>query len=344
MAAGNHSMQTQGLKTKASELGFDLCAVGPVQSSQFADYFSEWIAAGYAGDMTPWMSRNPEVRKDPAKLLPQAQSLIVLGMNYYQPEPQRRGRIAKYALGKDYHDLIPDRLQQLDDWLSEQGGVQRKAVDTSAILEKPAAVMAGLGWQGKNTMLIHPKWGTWMFLAEVLTTLSFQTDPVESDHCGSCRKCIDVCPTRAITAPYQLDASRCISYLTIEHKGAIPVEFRRAIGDHLYGCDDCLDVCPWNRWAQRTEEDSFAAIHRPDLTEMLSWDDATFRQEFRGTPIFRLKRPRWLRNICVVLGNVGEASDLSALAEASRDPDPLISEHAQWAITEINARIKSPNS
>ncbi len=329
------------LKAKALELGFDLCAVGPVVAPAFAEYFSEWLADGRAGEMESWMARNPEVRKNPRELLPEAQSLIVLGMNYYQPEPERRGRIAKYALGKDYHDLIPGRLKQLDVWLSEQGGVQRKAVDTSAILEKPAAATAGLGWQGKSTMLIHPRWGTWMFLAEVLTTLSFEVDPVQSDHCGSCTRCIDICPTQAITAPYQLDARRCISYLTIEHQGAIPEEFRRAIGDHLYGCDDCLDICPWNRWARQTREASFEAIERPDLSEMLSWSDEKFRREFRGTPIFRLKRPRWLRNICVVLGNIGDRGDLAALEVAERDPDPLISEHAGWAIKEINTRIRT---
>jgi len=339
MDVANQQLETGELKAQALELGFDLCAVGPVEAPEYAEYFSAWLDEGRAGGMDSWMARNPELRKNPAGLLPEARSLIVLGMNYYQSEPTRRGRIAKYALGKDYHDIVPTRLKQLDEWLAAQGGVQRKAVDTSAILEKPVAVTAGLGWQGKSTMLIHPKWGTWMFLAEVLTSLSFETDPVQNDHCGSCTRCIDVCPTGAITAPYQLDARRCISYLTIEHKGAIPEEFRQAIGDHLYGCDDCLDICPWNHWARQTREASFEAIPRPDLTEMLSWTDEKFRQEFRGTPIFRLKRPRWLRNICVVLCNIGTAVDLPALNQAQNDPDPMIAEHAQWAINEINGRI-----
>ncbi|MEM6885645.1 MAG: tRNA epoxyqueuosine(34) reductase QueG [Verrucomicrobiota bacterium] len=341
MVVSDQQLETRALKAKALDLGFDLCAIGPVAASPHADYLSEWLEQGRAADMEPWMGRNPEVRKNPAALLPEARSLVVLGMNYYQPEPELRGRIAKYALGKDYHDLIPERLEQLDDWLAAQGGVQRKAVDTSAILEKPAAVTAGLGWQGKSTILIHPKWGTWMFLAELLTTLDFQTDPEIKNHCGSCTRCIDACPTGAITGPYQLDSRRCISYLTIEHKGAIPIQYRRAIGDHLYGCDDCLDVCPWNRWAQKTREATFDPIPRVDLTDMLGWSDDTFRNEFRGTPIFRLKRPRWLRNICVVLGNIGGANDLPALKQAADDPDPLVSEHAKWAINEINGRIST---
>ena len=340
MEAFLQRLESRELKNKALDLGFDLCAIGPVETSPYADYFSEWLEQGCAAGMESWMGRDPEIRKNPAALLPSAKSIIVLGMNYYQPEPERRGRIAKYALGRDYHDLISQRLQQMDDWLSIQGGTQRKAVDTSAILEKPAAVMAGLGWQGKSTILIHPRWGTWMFLAELLTTLDFQRDSEMNDHCGSCTRCIDICPTQAITGPYQLDARRCISYLTIEHKGPIPIEYRRAIGDHLYGCDDCLDVCPWNRWAQKSREADFDPIPRPDLTEMLDWSDATFRSQFRGTPIFRLKRPRWLRNICVVLGNVGDAKDLPALVRAAEDPDPIIAEHALWAINEINGRIR----
>ncbi|MEM6823343.1 MAG: tRNA epoxyqueuosine(34) reductase QueG [Verrucomicrobiota bacterium] len=326
------------LREKAKELGFDVCRIARVQVPPYADYFEEWVSLGQAGEMGSWLARDPDKRMDPQKLMPEAESLIVLGLNYYQNEEPRRGRIAKYALGRDYHDLITDKLKALDIWMQELGGIQRKAVDTSAILEKPAAVLAGIGWQGKSTILIHKKWGTWLFLAEILTTLEFPADAEEKDRCGSCTRCIDICPTRAITAPYQLDARRCISYLTIEHKGSIPVEFRTAIGDHLYGCDDCLDVCPWNRWARKTEEPELAAICRPDLREMLIWDDARFRKEFRGTPIFRLKRNRWLRNISVVLGNIGDQEDLAALIQASQDEDSLVREHATWAIEQIRDR------
>jgi len=324
----------------ASKLGFDFCGVAAPVPPPHSDYLDGWLERGEAGDMTAWMGRDPEARKNPTTLLPGAQSLIVLGINYFHPEPDRRGRIAKYAMGRDYHDWIPQKLKHIDTWLQKKGGTQRVVVDTSPILEKPAAVAAGLGWQGKSTIFIHRKYGTWSFLAEVLTTLKLPPDPPEEDHCGSCTRCIDVCPTQAITGPYQLDARKCISYLTIEHKGSIPVELRKAIGDHLFGCDDCLDVCPWNRWAQKTKVSELEAIPRPDLVEMLGWDDATFRNAFRGTPVFRLKRPRWLRNICVVLGNVGTRQDLPALEKAARDDDQMVREHAQWAIGEIQARIQ----
>jgi len=326
------------LVNKARELGFEACGIARVSNWPHHDYFEQWLDQGRAGDMASWMGRSRETRKEPRRWFPDARSVIVLMMNYHQKEPRRRGRIAKYALGCDYHDLISRRLKELDRWLTEFGGEQRWAVDTSPLLEKPAAVAAGLGWQGKSTIFIHRRLGTWTFLAEVFTTLRLIPDPEEVDHCGSCRRCIDVCPTQAITGPYQLDARRCISYLTIEHKGPIPEEFRRSIGDHLFGCDDCLDVCPWNRWAQATPEPHLQQITRPDLVEMLDWSDEQFRRAFRGTPIFRLKRGRWLRNICVVLGNGGDLKDLPHLEKACQDSDALVQEHARWAVNEIRLR------
>ncbi len=323
---------------EAAHLGFSVCGVAPVQPELRREYYLKWIAEGRHGDMT-WLERNTERRLDPAKILPEARSIICLGLNYYQSEPQRRGRIAKYALGQDYHNFMMKRLKKLCHWLRQRGGQNKPYVDTGPVLEKPVAVLAGLGWQAKNTMLIHPKMGNWLFLGEIFTTLEMPPDERISDHCGECTACISACPTGAITAPYQLDARRCIAYLTIEHKGTIPEKYREAIGDRLFGCDECLDVCPWNRWAQATREEKFAARQYPDLREMLAWNDEDFRSYFRQTPILRLKRVRWLRNICVVLGNIGGPDDLPALEKAAQDPDPLIAEHAHWAINQINKRI-----
>ena len=220
----------------------------------------------------------------------------------------------------------------------EYGGDQRPYVDTGPLLEKSIAAAAGLGWQGKSTILIEPRRGTWSFLANIVTTLELPTDQPVKDRCGSCTRCIDICPTRAITAPYQLDASKCISYLTIEHQGAIPEKFRKAIGDRLYGCDECLDVCPWNKWATVTQEAKFAPRELPPLREMLLWDEATFAAAMTGSPMRRLKLSRFRRNICVVLGNVGTVDDLPALEEIVADEDSMVAEHALWAIREINDR------
>jgi epoxyqueuosine reductase len=327
------------LKARARALGFDACAVTSAEPLPGADHLARWLSLGMAGDMAPWLGRDPAARANPRALLPQARSLITLGLNYYQPRPPRRGTMARYALGRDYHDLIPPKLRELDAWLAAQGGIQRAAVDTSALLERSAAARAGLGWIGKNTMLLHRRFGNWLFLAELLTSLEFTPDPPQTGHCGSCTRCLDICPTRAFTGPHQLDARRCIAYLTIEHKGPIPEELRPLIGAHVFGCDDCLDICPWNRWAAETREAGLRPLPFPDLREMLAWDDAAFRKHFRGTPVFRLKRNRWLRNVCVVLGNTGDAPDLPALELAARDPDPLVAEHAAWAASEIVNRI-----
>ena len=335
----NPAALKSALKEEAEQLGFSLCGVAPIDAEVGREYFLRWIAEGRHGDMA-WMARNPERRADPASLLPEARSIICVGINYYQPEPGRRGRIAKYALGKDYHILLMNKLKDLCRWLCLQGGINKPYIDTGPVLEKPIAAMAGLGWQAKNTMLIHPKFGNWLFLGEVFTTLEFPPDPPVPDHCGNCTACIDVCPTRAITAPYQLDARRCIAYLTIEHQGSIPLEFRQAIGDHLFGCDDCLDVCPWNRWAQTTRESEFDARIYPDLRQMLEWTDEDFKQYFRKTPIYRLHRNRWLRNVSVVLGNIGSEEDLPALSKAALDTDPLIAEHAAWAVSRITERLQ----
>src|SRR5690606_17157922 len=224
-----------------------------------------------------------------------------------------------------------------------QGAENKPYVDTGPVLEKPIANQAGLGWQGKHTNLIHPKLGNWVFLGEIFTTLALPPDEPVKNRCGSCTRCMDACPTGAITGPYQLDARRCISYLTIEHKGAIPLEFREKIGDHLYGCDDCLQACPWNRWAQHTREVRFEPRDYPDLTPMLFWGDEDFTETFAGSPIKRIGLNRWKRNVCTVLGNIGTAEDLTALESAAASDDPMVAEHAQWAINRIHSRNTAGN-
>ena len=327
------------LEDAVRELGFHALGVAAVPLELRRDYYNKWIAEGKHGSMS-WMERNNDRRMHPDQLLPEAKSIIVLALNYYQSDPERSYRIAKYALGDDYHGFMLRRLKRLCRILRDEfGGDQRPYVDTGPLLEKPIAEAAGLGWQGKSTILIEPKRGTWSFLANIVTTLELPTDEPVKDRCGSCTRCMDVCPTKAITAPYQLDASKCISYLTIEHQGTIPKKFRRAIGDRLYGCDECLDVCPWNKWATITQEAKFNPRELPSLRDMLIWDEATFTEMMTGSPMRRLKLSRFRRNICVVLGNVGTADDLPALQEIASQEDSMVAEHALWAIEEINHRI-----
>lgn len=328
------------LRREATTLGFHAVGVAPVPLELRREYYAQWIADGKHGTMA-WMERNNERRLHPERFIhgAEARSIIVLAFNYYQVNPRRDYRIAKYALGDDYHNFILRRIKRLCRMLSENyGGEQRPTVDTGPLPEKPLAEAAGLGWQGKSTILVEPKRGTWSFLANIVTTLELPAGEPQKDRCGSCTRCMDVCPTRAITAPYQLDASKCISYLTIEHKGPIPVEYRKAIGDRLYGCDECLDVCPWNKWAQPSIEARLAPRELPDLREMLLWDEATFIEKMQGSPIRRLRLSRFKRNICIVLGNTGSRDDLAALKQVQSSPDPLLQEHAGWAIAQINRK------
>jgi epoxyqueuosine reductase len=294
-----------------------------------------------------WLGRGEEKRCDPSMVLPGARSVIVVALNYWQgQEPPRigfasAGRIARYAWGDDYHELMLAKLRELDAFLREHGGEQKIYVDTGPVLERDFGAEAGVGWHGKSTMLIDRELGTWFFLGEILTSLDLPPDAPQPDRCGRCTRCITACPTNAITEPHRLDARRCISYLTIELKGSIPLELRPLIGDRIYGCDACLEACPWNRFASASRETAFAA--RPATTGMslrdyLSLDDEQFRALFRRSPIKRIKRRGLLRNVCVALGNVGAAADLPALARAARDAEPLIAEHAAWAIEQIQAR------
>lgn len=332
------------LRQLAGRLGFSECRVAPAAPAAHREIYEQWLAEGRHGDMA-WMARNVERRTDPRLVLPGARSVIVLATNYFQgesPPTALEGRIARYAWNDDYHDLVEKRLREIDAFLAKVGGTQRCYVDTGPVLERDFAAEAGLGWNGKSTMQIHGSLGTWFFLSEILTTLDLPPDAPAKDRCGRCSRCMDACPTQAITAPRRLDARRCISYLTIEHKGSIPMEFRRAIGGRLYGCDDCLTACPWNRFAQASNEAAFAAreaVFSMKLRDMLKLDDTAFRTLFAKSPVKRIKRPAFLRNVCVVLGNVGGAEDLPALEASATDEHELIREHAAWAIAEIRARL-----
>lgn len=334
------------VKTWADELGFDDCRIAAAKRATHADAFDEWLEDGRHGDMQ-WLERNPARRCDPREVLPGCKSVICLAVNYHtgdNPFPEghpRDYRIARYSWNNDYHDLVEKRLAEFNAKLVGIGGIQRYYVDTGPVLERDFATDSGLGWNGKSTVQIHRRLGTWFFLADILTTLELAPDPEFGDHCGKCTRCMTACPTQAITAPHKLDARRCISYLTIEHKGAIPLEFRRAIGDRIYGCDDCLDACPWNRFAKESREISFQArpeIFSHTLQDFLKMDDEAFRRVFAKSPIKRIKRVRFLRNVCVALGNTGSIKDLPALEKVTADPDPLLSEHAGWAIAEIKSR------
>jgi epoxyqueuosine reductase len=340
------------VKALAAGLGFDDCRIAQAKRATHADDFEAWIETGSHGDMQ-WMERNTGRRCDPREVLQDCKSVICLAVNYYtgdDPFPDghpKDYRIAKYAWNEDYHDLIEKRLADFNEALVKLGGTQRYYVDTGPILERDFATDSGLGWNGKSTVQIHRRMGTWFFLADILTTLELSPDSPLGDHCGKCTRCMDACPTQAITAPHKLDARRCISYLTIENKGAIPEEFRRAIGDRIYGCDQCLEVCPWNRFAQTSREMTFHAregIFSRSLRDFVGMDDEAFRQVFAKSPVKRIKRPRFLRNVCVALGNTGTPADLPALEIAAKDQDPLIAEHAEWAIGEIVQRNEAPFS
>jgi epoxyqueuosine reductase len=330
------------IRALAKEQGFDDCRFArAVQAAHASEYFS-WLETGNHADMT-WLGRDPARRADPAQVLVDAKTVLVLAMNYFQGSTPRRlkGKIARYAWGADYHSVMLRKMTPIDVFLRNSGGRQKCYVDTGPVLERDFSATAGLSWQGKSTMCLNEHLGTWFFLGVILTTLEFEADPSAKNRCGSCTRCIDICPTRAITLPYQLDARRCISYLTIENKGPIPVEFRSAIGDRIYGCDDCLEVCPWNRFAQKTSETRFqlpAQLQTLTLRQLAVLTDDEFRALFRDSPVKRIKRPRFVRNVCVALGNVGMRDDAPVMKQLAGDPDPLIAEHASWALEQIRNR------
>ncbi|MBW7972937.1 tRNA epoxyqueuosine(34) reductase QueG [Bradyrhizobium sp. BR 10289] len=339
------------LAREAHALGFDCIGITEPGTIQKAGaHFLEFIASGGHGDMD-WLAAQPERRVDPRGLWADVRSVIMLGVNYgpgsdplailKQPT---RAAISVYAQGDDYHDLIKKRLKALARWLVATATSEMKTcevkvfVDTAAVMEKPLAQAAHLGWQGKHTNLVSREFGSWLFLGAIYTTLELPRDDAEIDHCGSCRACLDICPTSAFPAPYRLDARRCISYLTIENKGPIPREFRKAIGNRIYGCDDCLAACPWNKFAQQGREAKLAArdeLRAPGLAELSRLDDAAFRALFTKSPVKRIGRDRFLRNVLIAIGNSGDA----ALAEDARrlleDQSPMVRGAAVWALGQL---------
>ncbi|HXW20561.1 MAG TPA: tRNA epoxyqueuosine(34) reductase QueG [Roseiarcus sp.] len=340
------------MRAKAHELGFDLCGITrPIAPNETGERLAEWIADGRHGDMT-WMAETLKRRADPRALWSEAKSVIMLGLNYGPASDPMAGLAKKdcgvisvYARNRDYHDVMKGRLKLLAAWLVASArptsvGV-KVFVDTAPVMEKPLAAAAGVGWQGKHTNLVSRDYGSWLFLGALFTDLELAPDASEPDYCGTCRACLDVCPTNAFPAPYQLDARRCISYLTIEHKGHIAREFRAAIGNRIYGCDDCLAVCPWNKFAKSSREAKFAEreeLSAPRLVELAALDDEAFRTRFAGGPIKRLGHIRFLRNVLIAIGNSGAPELTESAVPHLTHSSPLVRAMAVWAL----ARLTNP--
>jgi epoxyqueuosine reductase len=336
------------IRAEALRLGFDACGFTLIPDAWPAGArLAEFIEAGRHGELG-WMAETVERRAHPKAMWPDARSAIVLGVNYgpdHDPldilAARDRAAISVYAQGDDYHELIKSRLKALARWLQARfEGELKVFVDTAPLLEKPLAEQAGLGWQGKHTNLVSREFGSWLFLGSILTTLVLAPDAPEPDHCGSCQACLDICPTKAFPAPYQLDARRCISYLTIELKGPIPREFREALGNRIYGCDDCLAVCPWNKFASTAREQKLAAreaLRAPSLSELSRLDDVQFRALFAKSPVKRIGRDRFVRNVLYALGNAGEPTLAADAERLLSDPSPLVRGAAVWALSRLMA-------
>jgi epoxyqueuosine reductase len=330
------------LNDRATALGFDVLRVAaPDAIPEARARLDAWLALGRHGSMD-WMAATPDRRADPATLWPEVRSIVMLGLNYgpvsdplHTLAMRDRGAISVYARGRDYHDVIKGKLKELAGFLAARAGGDVKVfVDTAPVMEKPLAQAAGLGWQGKHSVLVSRDLGNWLFLGAIFTTATLQPDRSETDHCGSCRRCLDICPTDAFPEPYQLDSRRCISYLTIEHKGHIAPSLREKIGNRVFGCDDCLAVCPWNKFAQTGREarlaqrDDFVA---PNLSDLARLDDADFRERFAGSPIKRTGRDRFLRNVLIAIGNSGQIGLADEALRLVDDPSPLVRAMAVWA-------------
>ena len=336
---------------QARAIGFSAIGItdpGAIEGAR--ERLQDFLDAGSHGDME-WLASEPARRASPKVLWSEVRSVIMLGMNYGPDEnpltlleQTTRGNISVYARGDDYHDLIKKRLKTLARWLlATAGGDVKVFVDTAAVMEKPLAHAAGLGWQGKHTNLVSRDYGSWLFLGAIFTTLELPRDAADIDHCGSCQACLDICPTKAFPAPYRLDARKCISYLTIEHKGAIPHAYREAIGHRIYGCDDCLSVCPWNKFAQEGHEAKLAArdaLRAPSLAELARLDDPAFRALFTKSPVKRIGRDRFLRNVLTAIGNSNDASLIPEARRLLDDANPLVRGAAVWALSRLLPRAE----
>jgi len=332
------------IKSKARELGFEKVGIARVGRAPHADFLRTWLDREFHGEMA-YMERAPERREDPERVLAGARSVVCVAKNYHTPglhsQDPRRGRISRYAWGSDYHEVLLEKLQELRRFIEGAGGRAKVCVDTSAVLEKPWAQEAGLGWQGKHSNLIARDLGSWFFLGEVVTDLDLEPDaPHAKDYCGTCTRCIDLCPTKAIVAPYVVDSRRCIAYLTIEHRGSIPRELRPLMGNLVFGCDICQDVCPWNKFAKVAPEREFYARDGnlvPALVELLGMSRDDFNRRFKDSPVRRAKHAGFLRNVAVALGNSGDPSAVSALEKALGHEEPLVRAHAAWALGRLGA-------
>lgn len=350
MARLDPHLDKETVRARALEEGFSKAAFGRPEIPGAMARLTAFVDAGRHGQMG-WMEERMHWRGDPAALWPEARSVIMLAEAYTpdcdpmeittRPES---GAISVYARNRDYHDIVKKRLKRLGRWLIEQGGADTEIkvfVDTAPVMEKPLAMQAGLGWQGKHTNLLSRDLGSWFFLGAIFTTYKFDPDPAETQHCGSCRACLDACPTEAFPAPFQIDARRCISYLTIEHHGPVDLDLRVKLGNRIYGCDDCLAACPWNKFAIEAQEMRYAArddLRDPALRELAALDDAAFRARFSGSPIKRIGRDRFVRNVLYAIGNSGSPELREVAARLCEDADPTVRDAAQWAVARLSDR------
>jgi len=338
---------TKSIKEKAVEIGFDLVGVSPVGSFPENQFYKEWLAKGFAGEMK-YMERESQKREDIKNVLPGAKSVISCGLNYNTDYPysteetdKTKGWISRYAWGDDYHEIVEEKLSLLSSFINQaapEGIKSRIYVDTGPVLERVYGRYSGIGWFGKNTCLINQQIGSWIFIGEIITNLELEYDSPVPDRCGSCTRCIDACPTGALIEPYVLDSRLCISYLTIELRGEIPLELRNKIGNNIYGCDICQDVCPWNKRAKMSNESSFqprGGLYNPELDSFLRLTEEDFRLIFKGSPVKRAKRRGLVRNVLVAMGNSGERDFIPSVREFLEDNDPMVRAHAVWALWKL---------